>query len=48
MVSLYQLAVKKPAHAEWYILKAIFLGKWAYSECYPELLLMYLSLSTVY
>lgn len=28
--------------------KAIFLAKFAYSECYPEIILMYLNLSTVY
>jgi hypothetical protein len=28
--------------------KSIFLAKFAYSECYPEIILMYLNLSTVY
>ena len=48
MISVYQFARKKVQAAEWYLLKAIFLAQWAYSECYPELLPMYLNLSTIY
>lgn len=35
MVGVYEFGRKKFAAAEYYILKAIFLAKFAYSECYP-------------
>lgn len=47
-MGVYQFARKKFSAAEYYMQKAIFLAKFAYSECYPEIILMYLNLSTVF
>ena len=47
-VGVYQFSRKKYSAAEFYILKALFLAKFCYSECYPEVIIIYLNLSTVY
>ena len=48
MIGTYNFGRKKFDLAEYYILKAIFIAKLAYSECYPEVIVMYMNLSTVY
>jgi len=48
MIGIYNFARKKFDAAEYYLLKAIFLAKFAYSECYPEVMVMHMNLSTVY
>jgi hypothetical protein len=35
MIGIYNFGKKKFDAAEYYLLKAIFLAKFAYSECYP-------------
>jgi hypothetical protein len=48
MLGVYHFTMKRYDAAEHFILKAIFLAKFAYSECYPEVIVMHLNLSTVY
>lgn len=48
LLGLFHFARREYAAAEYYILDAIFVATVTYSECYPELLLLYLNLSTVY
>ena len=48
MIGIYNFGRKKFDSAEFYLLKAIFVAKLSYSECYPELIVMLMNLSTIY
>ena len=48
MLGIYHFGRKKFDFAEYYLLKAIFTAQFAYSECYPEIIVMYMNLSTIY